>query len=262
MKKPSDLFNICLLFCLTACTQLLEETVQPPIQSKYDRDVYTISQMGYDISDIYRIDSSYVVEKHILITQRHIRDFERIPQTRQGLTNGNTLSEENREVYLNYTGWQYNNAYTEAANYWNTKSKCGVQFHVTGIENELRISEESMDDESILMLVSPPTASGELGGEIIFNTDCKYKPDPNSSQAMYMMLHAMGHAIGFGHTFVNNGDNIKEDFGNTLGLIQNPLWQKNPTRSAGAASAKTTSRHSRPYIPPTSRNRSRSRSRI
>ena len=213
MKKPSYLFNICLLFCLTACTQLLEETVQPPIQSKYDRDVYTISQMGYDISDIYRIDSSYVVEKHILITQRHIRDFERIPQTRQGLTNGNTLSEENREVYLNYTGWQYNNAYTEAANYWNTKSKCGVQFHVTGIENELRISEESMDDESILMLVSPPTASGELGGEIIFNTDCKYKPDPNSSQAMYMMLHAMGHAIGFGHTFVNNGDNIKEDFG-------------------------------------------------
>lgn len=82
MKKPSYLFNICLLFCLTACTQLSEETVQPPIQSKYDRDVYTISQMGYDISDIYRIDSSYVVEKHILITQRHIRDFERIPQTR------------------------------------------------------------------------------------------------------------------------------------------------------------------------------------
>lgn len=49
------------------------------------------------------------------------------------------------------------------------------------------------------MLVSPPTANGEVGS-IKINSRCSHKPEYNSPQARNMLLHAIGHAIGFGRT--------------------------------------------------------------
>ncbi len=58
-------------------------------------------------------------------------------------------------------------------------------------------------DEETLLVVSPPFSTGEPG-DIVINTACRYLP--SGEQAMYMLLHAFGHAFGFGHTPESPGD--------------------------------------------------------
>ena len=79
---------------------------------------------------------------------------------------------------------------------------------------------------------------------------------------MYMLLHAFGHAFGFGHTPESPGD--KGDGSYIEGTAEyDPasimVREADPLRWSGFS--ENDIKPSRPYIPPTSRNRSRSRNR-
>ena len=68
----------------TACVrQGNPDTTKSPEQLQYERAVYLIKEMGYDISDIRSAANGYIVEGDILLTQRHLDEFESRVQTRQ-----------------------------------------------------------------------------------------------------------------------------------------------------------------------------------
>ena len=111
----------------------------------------------------------------------------------------------------------YYDAIQEAIDYWNQKAQCAITFATSGA-GEIVISAEynSDNDDTSLMFVTPPDFSGNPGS-VIINMSCTYRPGTGTTQARDMILHAIGHAIGFGHTACAN-DPTPDDTTPILGL--------------------------------------------
>ena len=87
----------------TACVrQGNPDTTKSPEQLQYERAVYLIKEMGYDISDIRSAANGYIVEGDILLTQRHLDEFESRVQTRQNFNQyWLTVSKDNQKIQIN-----------------------------------------------------------------------------------------------------------------------------------------------------------------
>lgn len=219
MKKT--LIFLFVSFLMAACVSE-NETVQSPAESQYARDVAIINSMGYDTTDIYQISDGYVVEGDILLTRKHIDGYEahQAQQTRQTFNLFDyKVSEEKQNIVVEYnTGVTYNIEHMEAIRYWNEKSKCNIVLSclvgdatIEVIEDNFYINGTFEYDTLTLLHTTPPDYNGNPG-QIKINKKCNHLPEgglPNE-QVVNMFLHAIGHAIGFGHTQVEGPDSDPE----------------------------------------------------
>ena len=100
MKRLLFSIVIGVLFMGTACVrQGNPDAAKSPEQLQYERAVYLIKEMGYDISDIRSAANGYIVEGDILLTQRHLDEFESRVQTRQNFNQyWLTVSKDNQKI--------------------------------------------------------------------------------------------------------------------------------------------------------------------
>ena len=110
----------------TACVrQGNPDTTKSPEQLQYERAVYLIKEMGYDISDIRSAANGYIVEGDILLTQRHLDEFESRVQTRQNFNQyWLTVSKDNQKIQINsaFPYVDFSLDCLDAIQYWNEKS--------------------------------------------------------------------------------------------------------------------------------------------
>ena len=209
----------------TACVrQGNPDTAKSPEQLQYERAVCLIKEMGYDISDIRSAANGYIVEGDILLTQRHLDEFESRVQTRQNFNiNWFKVSPDNQEIQINssFPYVDFSLDCLDAIQYWNEKSQCSIVLSGAGGNSIIDIITEPFktvdgyEDFNTLMLVTPPTSDG-YPGSIKINSQSSYLPKPSTEQAKYMILHAVGHAIGFTHTLRDpndGGDQSPEEYG-------------------------------------------------
>ncbi len=199
----------------TACVrQGNPNTTKSPEQLQYERAVYLIKEMGYDISDIRSAANGYIVEGDILLTQRHLDEFESRVQTRQNFNQyWLTVSKDNQKIQINsaFPYVDFSLDCLDAIQYWNEKSQCSIVLSGAGGNSIIDIITEPFktvdgyEDFNTLMLVTPPTSDG-YPGSIKINSQSSYLPKPSTEQAKYMILHAVGHAIGFTHTLRDYND--------------------------------------------------------
>ena len=180
--------------------------------------------MGYDISDIRSAANGYIVEGDILLTQRHLDEFESRVQTRQNFNQyWLTVSKDNQKIQINsaFPYVDFSLDCLDAIQYWNEKSQCSIVLSGAGGNSIIDIITEPFktvdgyEDFNTLMLVTPPTSDG-YPGSIKINSQSSYLPKPSTEQAKYMILHAVGHAIGFTHTLRDpndGGDQSPEEYG-------------------------------------------------
>ena len=192
-----------------------ETALEPcsPEQLKYEQDMNTIREMGYDTSEAFAVKDGYVVEGDILLTSKHLEDFLSAPQTRHTRNGNYFVGKDLQILYVTYGGPNFNEKIFEAMEYWNENAQCNIVFDDKNWMHKISIREEVLwtyngdvldtPDEETLLVVSPPFSTGEPG-DIVINTACRYLP--SGEQAMYMLLHAFGHAFGFGHTPESPGD--------------------------------------------------------
>ena len=201
------------MFSVVSCGR--ETALEPcsPEQLKYEQDMNTIREMGYDTSESFAVKDGYVVEGDILLTSKHLEDFLSAPQTRHTRNGNYFVGKDLQILYVTYGGPNFNEKIFEAMEYWNENAQCNIVFDDKNWMHKISIREEVLwtyngdvldtPDEETLLVVSPPFSTGEPG-DIVINTACRYLP--SGEQAMYMLLHAFGHAFGFGHTPESPGD--------------------------------------------------------
>ena len=201
------------MFSVVSCGR--ETALEPcsPEQLKYEQDMNTIREMGYDTSEAFAVKDGYVVEGDILLTSKHLEDFLSAPQTRHTRNGNYFVGKDLQILYVTYGGPNFNEKIIEAMEYWNENAQCNIVFDDKNWMHKISIREEVLwtyngdvldtPDEETLLVVSPPFSTGEPG-DIVINTACRYLP--SGEQAMYMLLHAFGHAFGFGHTPESPGD--------------------------------------------------------
>ena len=192
------------MLCAVACTseRVINSETKTAQQLQQEEDIYLIGQMGYDTSEISITERGYVVEGDILLRHEYLAELKTIEPTRQTQDMSlNVVSDGKRTINIVTSGGlDYYNAIQKAIDYWNQKAQCGITFATSGA-GEIVISEEynSDNDDTSLMFVTPPDFSGNPGS-VIINMSCTYRPGTGTTQARDMILHAIGHAIGFGHT--------------------------------------------------------------
>ena len=204
-----------------ACTgeQVINSETKTAQQLQQEADIYLIGQMGYDTSAVSVTERGYVVEGDILLRHEYLAELKTIEPTRQTQdVSRNVVSAEKRTINIVTSGvLDYYDAIQEAIDYWNQKAQCAITFATSGA-GEIVISAEynSDNDDTSLMFVTPPDFSGNPGS-VIINMSCTYRPGTGTTQARDMILHAIGHAIGFGHTACAN-DPTPDDTTPILGL--------------------------------------------
>ena len=198
-------FPLCaLILSAVACTgeQVINSETKTTQQLQQAADIYLIGQMGYDTSAVSVTERGYVVEGDILLRHEYLAELKTIEPTRQTQdVSRNVVSAEKRTINIVTSGvLDYYDAIQEAIDYWNQKAQCAITFATSGA-GEIVISAEynSDNDDTSLMFVTPPDFSGNPGS-VIINMSCTYRPGTGTTQARDMILHAIGHAIGFGHT--------------------------------------------------------------
>ena len=198
-------FPLCaLILSAVACTgeQVINSETKTAQQLQQEADIYLIGQMGYDTSAVSVTERGYVVEGDILLRHEYLAELKTIEPTRQTQdVSRNVVSAEKRTINIVTSGvLDYYDAIQEAIDYWNQKAQCAITFATSGA-GEIVISAEynSDNDDTSLMFVTPPDFSGNPGS-VIINMSCTYRPGTGTTQARDMILHAIGHAIGFGHT--------------------------------------------------------------
>ena len=215
-------FPLCaLMLSAVACTgeQVINSETKTAQQLQQEADIYLIGQMGYDTSAVSVTERGYVVEGDILLRHEYLAELKTIEPTRQTQdVSRNVVSAEKRTINIVTSGvLDYYDAIQEAIDYWNQKAQCAITFATSGA-GEIVISAEynSDNDDTSLMFVTPPDFSGNPGS-VIINMSCTYRPGTGTTQARDMILHAIGHAIGFGHTACAN-DPTPDDTTPILGL--------------------------------------------
>ena len=213
MKTFYSFAAAALMFSVVSCGR--ETALEPcsPEQLKYEQDMNTIREMGYDTSEAFAVKDGYVVEGDILLTSKHLEDFLSAPQTRHTRNGNYFVGKDLQILYVTYGGPNFNEKIFEAMEYWNENAQCNIVLVDKNWMHKISIREEVLwtyngdvldtPDEETLLVVSPPFSTGEPG-DIVINTACRYLP--SGEQAMYMLLHAFGHAFGFGHTPESPGD--------------------------------------------------------
>ena len=198
-------FPLCaLILSAVACTgeQVINSETKTAQQLQQEADIYLIGQMGYDTSAVSVTERGYVVEGDILLRHEYLAELKTIEPTRQTQdVSRNVVSAEKRTINIVTSGvLDYYDAIQEAIDYWNQKAQCAITFATSGA-GEIVISAEynSDNDDTSLMFVTPPDFSGNPGS-VIINLSCTCRPGTGTTQARDMILHAIGHAIGFGHT--------------------------------------------------------------
>lgn len=229
---PGILFGaVSLTSCQKADPQMNDSSERMSKQMK--QDIALISSLGYDIADIEKTDDGYLVEGDIWLTDEWLEEAGQQPQTRLTQHNkGYIVSQQyQNKLYMNVgnltsSSALWTNPATDAIARWNTVAKCYIFISNTSGSNlqEIKIKFENKssfgNSTAKLMKVTPPSADGKPGS-VTLNADCTFLPDVNNllnskeqNNAMYLIMHAIGHSLGLGHSLRNGqlpGDD--EDWG-------------------------------------------------
>ena len=191
MKTFYSFAAAALMFSVVSCGR--ETALEPcsPEQLKYEQDMNTIREMGYDTSEAFAVKDGYVVEGDILLTSKHLEDFLSAPQTRHTRNGNYFVGKDLQILYVTYGGPNFNEKIFEAMEYWNENAQCNIVFDDKNWMHKISIREEVLwtyngdvldtPDEETLLVVSPPFSTGEPG-DIVINTACRYLP--SGEQAM------------------------------------------------------------------------------
>lgn len=206
------------------------------MSEQMQQDIELISSLGYDVSNIEKTDDGYLVEGDIWLTDEWLEEAGQQPQTRLTQHNNGFLVRQDYQNKLfidvgNLTSSSalWANPATNAIAQWNAVANCYISISNTSGGNlqeiKIRVENKSSFGNSTakLMKVTPPTSDGKPGS-VILNADCTFLPDVNNlfdsreqNNAMYLIMHAIGHSLGLGHSLRNGqliGDD--EDWGTTI----------------------------------------------
>lgn len=205
------------------------------VPEKTKQDIEFISSLGYDVSDLEKTDDGYLVEGDIWLPDEWLEQAREQPKTRLSRHSMvQPVSQQYQDkLYLNVVGSPafWDKPITKAIDNWNDLRNCNIQVGKMASSDGQEITITFRDkfyflDYNKLIKVSFSWLNGGPGS-IDINGDNSYLPkgvdlqnDNTAAQnnATYLIMHAIGHAIGLGHTPKTQSDAGigDEDWGSSI----------------------------------------------
>lgn len=206
-------------FAATACVHDDVEVskIEPVAAEEKLSDLETIASMGYDTTNVVVYKDYYLIEGEIMFAKDEMDNYRSMPKTRINMSYGQNGRLEVKSEFQHIrviTGMlfvppsvDFSNPLTKAMNTWNAVQGCNIAFGYGSGAAEIEVQTEDMykpysseKDRTTLLKVDAPTADGKPGKRILINSNYPGLPKSDDIQAQYLMMHALGHALGFAHT--------------------------------------------------------------
>ena len=233
MKKTFALVIINILFMLSCNNNNIDTNNNGSITDPY---INIIVNLGYNISEIEKIDNSYLVEKDIYLTQEYLENIlKQKPLSRQ------TYYGTNQLVSLEYqknivvvipseikaiSNGAWHTAFKDAAQEWNAIQGCNLKFEVKEYpdgDNNITVEKWGVSSNNSYFMKTSPPLSGKPGNTIWLNPNYKDANNMSASQKKLNAIHILGHSIGLGHsTFFGNLELIEDCTGTEKQITGTP----------------------------------------
>ncbi len=198
---------ILVAFILHGCAAEQNSGISEPAPFSQEElnDIELIASMGYDVSDAERFNGGYLVEEYIWITQEKLEEYRNLPPGTRltDLFFGWLPAERQRSLSLSvnhYSGSQtlngflsveMNNAITE----WINISNCNIRFDAPySAFININIDDDAFKNKPNLIMAVTPGQPGSVTINSSAISGITY------DKARNLLLHCIGHALGFGHT--------------------------------------------------------------
>lgn len=228
MKKRTYLWTAALCAAALLFARCAEEQapVVPEIPAEdaaFAQDKALIASMGFDVAEMRRDnEDGYVVENGIWITEAHLAEYREYAaeaadslQTRQTMhVDGSgyplkvSVANQNPIYVYGGTSAVYALEIDAALLAWSTfeyqNKRSNIRIARGAGTSQINLTEERLqksdlsNDVTTIFKTTPP--SGGKPGSIIVNLNYPSHPQSDRTQARYLLMHAIGHALGFNHT--------------------------------------------------------------
>lgn len=170
-------------------------------------DIELLRQLGYETKGMIEQDEYYMIYPNFIVSKSRLDEIRNTPETRmQQNPSTGLLSEANRTVYLKDSKLSYLKYELEQAiEAWNSIGNTGLKFVINNNEYKAVEMYAEYDGDTGLdpIQVEAPSSKGDYGRYVRINLTKLHNVAFNYGMGKDLMMHVLGHIVGFAHTASN-----------------------------------------------------------
>lgn len=201
MKRLLLVMTCALLSCTNYESQLND------IQTEID-DVEILKQLGFETNNLIEMDDYYLLYPDVVFSKSHIEEIRNTQETRMQYNEKNKfLDIAHQTVYINnHSINDFSQCLDEAVSAWNNVGNTNIKFVIdNSVSNSVHVETMYFGESGALLYVDRPS-KGAYGQTIILNGMKTFPPIQQTEMGKYLVMHALGHLIGFEHAITDNMD--------------------------------------------------------
>ncbi|MDL2212462.1 zinc-dependent metalloprotease [Bacteroides sp. OttesenSCG-928-J23] len=198
-------FIAAFVFLFTACSNEEVECSQEYNQSNDIDYISIIKSMGFSLENLIEEEEQFIVEKDIVLIKEDLLFYANEPITRQA-QHKNLVSKPNQndiKVKIHSsTPYSWYNGINQAIAAWNNIGSSIKMKLVTTSSYDIEIKAQNKGENNRVAATGTyPSGNGKPGSTININSYYDYL---STGQKAYIIVHELGHNIGFAHSDVLN----------------------------------------------------------
>lgn len=233
------LLKICVIVFFISCNHDLVNFVDEPLSAEKEAQLndtiddykHKLVVMGFDTTSVYEWDDYYVVEGDILISKKMVDPL--LLTTRQYRTNYYVSNGEKYTIGVDNT-IQINTEWREAVEEVISIYNANTGFRLVYTENnpDIRITKVNSLESNVCAQGTFPSIAGKPGNNVYINYAFQYNIDNflSLSQKVFLLMHEVGHNLGFRHT--DGGSEGEGQFG-LINIPGTPTHDPNSFMNSG-----------------------------
>lgn len=224
MRTPKyflPLLGICFIFCCFSCSNEIVDPMPEQASVGSDQPVnhrHLIELLGFDSRELEDLGSSYLVEGDIEIPKKGLDDNIETRHTYYGKSRMVAWPDRIRVSMSNDLGSDWSKALDKAITAWNSVPDCKITIsridpvYTPNLAIVRWAGLKTADNAKKFVSARIPDTSGNVGDTIRINPAYRYgSMQMDEYMKITVMVHLLGHAMGFGHTNSGIGLGLTEE---------------------------------------------------
>lgn len=178
------------------CTQMPSSVEEEP------NDLHLLQQLGYPTQDVIELEELYLIPPDVIVSKAALENFRFPPQTRMQMNQSyQLLDEQYHTIYLkNNNIARFEDLLLQAVAEWNKLEESSIRFVFdNNADLAVDISGGNNGDMFDPVSIEKPAYRGQYSQYVRLNYDKVLPLLSDPEQGKYLMMHILGHLVGFAH---------------------------------------------------------------